>query len=166
MRRNLAAVVAEAVASRPGARALAAIAAILVATPPASAHEVLHLVERGRAVAVKAYESDGEALADRAYQVYSPADPERPYQEGRTDRRGWLAFVPDVAGKWRVKVLDETGHGLDMKIDAAPGAAAGAPADEAPSAAAFALRPLLGLLAIAAVFAALLAFYRRKRSGP
>lgn len=165
MRSNLAAVVVGAAPGRRGARALAAIAAVLAATP-ASAHEVLHQVERGRAVAVRAYESDGEALAHRAYQVYSPADPEQPHQEGRTDRRGWLAFVPDVAGKWRVKVLDETGHGLDLKIDAAPGAPAGAPADGAPSPAAFALRPLLGLLAIAAVFAALLAFYRRKRSGP
>lgn len=151
----------------PGSRAALALAAItaLLAALPSSAHEVLHLVERGRAVAVKAYESDGEVLAHAAWEVYSPADPKTPYQAGRTDRSGWLAFVPDVQGKWRVKVLDATGHGLDLEVDAAPGASAGAPGAGAPSPAAFALRPLVGVVAIAAVFAALFTVYRRKRSG-
>lgn len=152
------------VASR-GALVLAAITAFLAAQP-ASAHEVLHLVERSRAVAVKAYESDGGVLANTAYEVYSPADPGTPYQAGRTDRNGWLAFVPDVEGKWRVKVLDATGHGLDLEVDAAPGASAGAPAAGAPSPAAFVLRPLVGVLAIAAVFVVLFTVYRRTRSRP
>lgn len=141
-----------------------AVIAALLAALPATAHEVLHLVERSRAVAVKAYESDGEVLAGAAYEVYSPADPRTPYQAGRTDRGGWLAFVPDVPGKWRVRVLDATGHGLDLEVDAA--GAAGTQAAGAPSAAAFALRPLAGVAAIAVLFAALLAVHRRKRSRP
>lgn len=151
--------------SRPNRLALAALLALAAA--PALAHETLHEVARGKAIAVKASFVDGEVLAYTAFEVYSPADPRIPYQKGRTDRSGWLAFVPDAPGKWRVKVIDDTGHGLDVQIDAEPqGAAAPAPAAGAPSSAAFVLRPLLGLAAIGAVFAALYFTYRRKGTRP
>ena len=88
------------------------------------------LVEQGRAVAVKVYFADGEALAYCQYEVFSPADPKIPYQKGRTDRNGYLAFVPDAAGRWRVKVVDSTGHGFDTEVDvASSGAGGAAPAD-------------------------------------
>jgi nickel transport protein len=146
----------------------ALLAAIAVVAPAAArGHEVLHEIERSHAVAVRAYFADGEALAYTQYEVYSPADPQIPYQKGRTDRSGWLAFVPDVAGKWRVKVSDTSGHGLELEVDAvAPAAATTGPADAAPATAAFVLRPLVGLAAIAVVFGALLAFHRRGRRTP
>ena len=147
---------------RRGALALAAAAAALAA-PAAGAHELLHAVERDRAVAVKAYYADGEALADARYEVFSPADPKIPHQKGRTDRNGWLAFVPDAPGAWRVKVVDDGGHGIDVEVDASGAKATPAPAGSAPSTAAFVLRPLAGLAAIAAIFAALFAFHRRRR---
>jgi len=143
------------------ALALAAVGAV-----PALAHETLHEVARGKAIAVKAYFVDGEVLAYTAYEVYSPADPKIPYQKGRTDRGGWLAFVPDAPGPWRVKVIDETGHGLDLQVDAEAPGAAQAPAAGAVSTAAFVLRPLLGLAAIGAVFAALYLAHRRKGTTP
>ena len=145
------------------AAGFAALAAAALAAGPgtARAHEALHEVRAGSAIAVRAYFADGEPLAYRAYEVYSPADPKIPWQKGRTDRSGWLAFVPEVAGKWRVRVIDESGHGMDFEVDAA--AAGGAPAGGAGgSTAAFVLRPLVGLAAIAAVFAALALAYRRK----
>ncbi len=152
--------------TRPGRLALAALAALAAA--PAPAHETLHEVARGKAIAVKAFFVDGEVLAYTAYEVYSPADPKIPHQKGRTDRGGWLAFVPDAPGPWRVKVVDATGHGLDVQVDAAVGgASAAAPADGgAGSSAAFVLRPLLGLAAIGAIFGALYLAYRRKGSPP
>ncbi len=137
----------------------AALALLLAA--PAPAHEVLHEVQRGRAVAVRAYESDGEALAGAAYRVFSPADPGVPFLEGRTDRSGWLAFVPDAPGPWRVQVVGADGHGLDLVVDGTAPAATGT-ADSGPSGAAFVLRPLAGLLAVGAVFGALFAYHRRK----
>lgn len=141
--------------------AVAALAAAsLTFAGAAQAHEVLHEVQRGNAVAVRVYESDGEAVAGAEYEVYSPADPRVPTQKGRTDRAGWLAFVPDVAGDWRVKVVDDTGHGLDLRVPAAPAAAAGG--GGAPSAAAFALRPVVGAAAIVAVFGALFLLQRRR----
>ncbi|MGC3999459.1 MAG: DUF4198 domain-containing protein [Anaeromyxobacter sp.] len=141
--------------------ARAALAAIgLLAAGPALAHEVLHTVERGRALAVHVVYADGEPLAYAAYELYSPADPNVPHQKGRTDRSGWVAFVPDVAGSWRLKVTDATGHGLDVQLDAgAPTPEAGGPPG---GAAAFVLRPLLGIAAILAVFGLLIFFHRRR----
>jgi nickel transport protein len=148
----------------PSLAALVALAAV-----PAAAHETLHEVQRGKAIAVKGYFADGEVLAYAAYEVYSPADPRIPHQKGRTDRSGWVAFVPDVPGKWRVRVIDGTGHGLDVEVDAE--APRGAPAGESPSAGAtspvaFVLRPLLGLAVIGIVFAALVLVHRRKGAKP
>jgi nickel transport protein len=151
--------------SRHAFRAALAALALAVAAP-AAAHETLHEIARGKAVAVKAYFADGEVLAYTAYEVYSPADPKIPYQKGRTDRGGWLAFVPDAPGKWRVKVIDDTGHGLDLEVDAADPATAGQAAQSGSasglSSAAFVLRPLVGLAVIGAVFGALYFLYRRK----
>jgi nickel transport protein len=151
-------------------RRAAQLAAVLAALSPAAAraHEVLHQIERSRAVAVKAYFADGEVLAYTQYEIYSPADPKIPYQKGRTDRSGWLSFVPDVPGKWRVKIIDNTGHGLDLDVDATAGAVASpSPGSAAPdSAAAFVLRPLVGLAVIAAAFGLLFTVYRRKGAHP
>jgi nickel transport protein len=143
---------------------VALVVLLALVAMPAAAHETLHEVARGKAIAVKAYFVDGEVLAYTAYEVFSPTDPRIPYQKGRTDRSGWLAFVPDAPGKWRVKVIDDTGHGLDVQIDA--GTTAAPAAGEAVSSVAFVLRPLLGLAAIGAVFAALYLAYRRKDTIP
>lgn len=147
--------------SRPARLAGVALVAALLGAAPAAAHETLHEIQRGKAIAVRAYFADGEVLAYADYEVYAPADPAIPHQKGRTDRAGWLAFVPDAPGTWRVKVIDDGGHGLDLLVDAdAPSASS--PAGLA-SGAAFVLRPLAGLLAIGAVFAALW-LARRRRS--
>jgi nickel transport protein len=146
-------------------RQAALLAATIALVVPAAAqgHEVLHETARSRAVAVKAFFADGEVLAYQQYEIYSPVDPKIPYQKGRTDRSGWLSFVPDAPGKWRVKVIDNTGHGLDLEVDAAMGAAAPTSPGATPaSTAAFVLRPLVGLAVIAAVFGVLFVMYRRK----
>lgn len=141
-------------------RALA-VSLLLVAPAVAGAHEVHHEVERGRAIALRATYADGEPLAYAAAEVFSPADPGVPHLSARTDRHGWIAFVPDRDGAWRVKVADASGHGLDTTVEVG---AASAPTDRsAPSAAALVLRPLVGLAAIAAVFTALVLARRRRR---
>jgi nickel transport protein len=151
-----------------GAGSALAVLTLVAHIPAARAHEVLHTIERGKAIAVKAFFADGEVLAYTEYQVFSPSDPRIPYQKGRTDRSGYLAFVPDGPGAWRVKVADTTGHGLDLVVDVA---AVGAPSTNSKTRQgaelaswAFALRPLLGVGIIAALFALLVFLYRRKRS--
>jgi nickel transport protein len=148
--------------TRPAAALLAGVALSLAM--PVRAHEVLHEVKRDRAVAVRAWFPDGESLAYVQAEVFSPADPAIPHWKGRTDRNGWLAFVPDVPGPWRVRIVDSTGHGLDATVDVpAPGAAAGAIPSGVASAA-FVLRPLLGVALIAAIFGFLYLRGRRRAS--
>jgi nickel transport protein len=137
--------------------------ALLGAATPAIAHEVLHEVERGRATAVRAWFHDGESLADLQAEVFSPADGKVPYWKGRTDRNGWLAFVPNVPGKWRVRIVDSTGHGLDTTVEVAAGSAAGtAPAGA--SSLGSVLRPVVGAAIIAVIFGFLYLRGRRKAS--
>ena len=131
-------------------------------------HEVLHSLERGKAIAVKVYFADGEVMAYTQAEVFSPADPEIPWQKGRTDRAGWVAFVPDQPGTWRVRVADQAGHGLDLPVEVAPSTGeepgGSASQDQVAPSIAFVLRPLLGALFIALVFLVLVLTYRRRRS--
>ena len=143
-----------------------AVILLLASASAVRAHEVLHTVERGKAVAVKVYFADGEVAAYREVQVFSPADARIPYQKGRTDRSGYVAFMPDVPGAWRVVLVDDTGHGLDVKVDVATtGAAPSEGKSAAVSSWAFALRPIVGAAVIVAIFVLLLFAHRRKGSG-
>ncbi len=156
------------------AAACATALALAVGLAPlrAGAHEILHEVQWGRAVALRAYFADGEPLGQAQAEVYSPADTKIPHWKGQTDRNGWVAFVPDVAGTWRVRVVDATGHGLDTKVDVAAPAGLAAPAAPpdggAPSGGiatvGFVLRPLVGVALIAAIFGALYLYRRRRPS--
>lgn len=110
---------------------------------------------------------DGESLAYVQAEVFSPGDPKIPYWKGRTDRNGWLAFVPDVPGTWRVRIVDATGHGLDTTVEvASPIAAGGASGSGLPGVAslAFLLRPAVGVILIAAIFGFLYLRGRRRPS--
>ena len=154
---------------RPSTAALLAAVALLALSSAARAHEVLHEVQRGRAVAVHAWFPDGESLAYVQAEVFSPADGKIPFWKGRTDRNGWLAFVPDVPGNWRVRIIDSTGHGLDTTVEVPTPGTPGSPPGPAARAErsgvaslAFALRPVLGVALIAAIFGLL--FLRGRRS--
>ncbi len=141
--------------------------ALLGLACPAAGHEVLHEVQRGRAVAVHAWFPDGESLAYVQAEVFSPADEKIPYWKGRTDRNGWLAFVPDVPGKWHVRIVDTTGHGLDTVVEvASPIAADRADGSGTSGVASFAfiLRPVAGAAVIAAIFGFLHHLGRRRAS--
>jgi nickel transport protein len=118
-------------------------------------------------VAVRAWFHDGKSLADLQAEVFSPADGKVPCWKGRTDRNGWLAFVPDVPGRWRVRIIDPTGHGLDTFVDVPSPGAAGSVTETAPACAtslASVLRPAVGTALIAVVFGYLYLRGRRRAS--
>ena len=79
-------------------------------------HEVLYSLEKREAVILKVYFSDGTPVAYAPYEVYAPSDGKTPWQKGRTDRMGYLVFYPVEEGEWRVRVLEEGGHGLDISV--------------------------------------------------
>ena len=82
---------------------------------PVSAHDLQHLVEPGPAVIVRLFYSDTAVFAYEGYEVFRAGE-KIPYQVGRTDALGRLAFVPDRAGEWRVKATSGDGHGTDFTL--------------------------------------------------
>lgn len=134
------------------------VVSVLLATS-AMAHEIVWEAVRGRAVAVRISHEDGEALTDAAYEVVSPAGGDA-HQRGRTDRDGWLSFVPNAPGAWRVRVLDVAGHGVDATVDVSSLELQAQPSAATHSEAA--LRLVVAAGGIVALFSGVAVYYRRK----
>jgi hypothetical protein len=104
---------------------LRALAFALALSLPAAAgaHGVSEETERrGAAYAVRARYAGGEPLAGAVYQVIRPGRPERIVRSGRTDAQGWVEFLPDVPGRWKVRIVDATGHGRVVAVEVAEAA--------------------------------------------
>jgi len=85
-------------------------------------HSVNYHVEQ-KGIAVRAFYSAKDPSSYSQYEIYGPGDKEDlPHQTGRTDKNGFLSFVPDRAGTWRIKLWGESGHGYhgftaEVKVD-------------------------------------------------
>jgi nickel transport protein len=90
------------------------LAAVAVALP-AAAHDLQYTVSGGQAVVVKLFYVDDTPFTFEGYEIYREGD-KLPYQVGRTDGQGRIAFLPDRAATWRIKAISEDGHGLDFKL--------------------------------------------------
>lgn len=80
------------------------------------AHGVFHRIERQEAVVIVAEFDDGEPMSYADVKVHSPAGGKIEYQNGRTDRNGYFAFIPDGPGNWRITVDAGMGHLVDATI--------------------------------------------------
>lgn len=123
------------------------------------AHDLHFTVGGNQAVVVRLHYVDNTPFNFEAYEVYCQ-DEEHPYQTGRTDRQGRIAFLPDRAGAWRIKVYSEDGHGLDFRVTtdaAARVATADKPAYERYG------RIVAGVGLILGLFGALALYLARKR---
>jgi len=88
---------------------------LLLAARPVLAHDLQHTVTSGQAVVIKLFYVDNTPFSFEGYEIYHDGE-KLPYQVGRTDSRGRIAFLPDKAATWRVKTISEDGHGLDLKL--------------------------------------------------
>ncbi|MBM4180001.1 MAG: hypothetical protein FJ209_00405 [Betaproteobacteria bacterium] len=88
----------------------------LFAAWPVHAHDLQHSVDGAPAVVIKLFYMGDTPFAFEAYEIYREGE-KLPYQVGRTDSQGRIAFLPDRAGAWRVKAFSEDGHGLDFKLE-------------------------------------------------
>jgi nickel transport protein len=74
-----------------------------------------------KGIAVRIFYGADDPAGYSEYEITGPGD-SLPHQTGRTDRNGFIAFVPDRQGIWKVKVLGESAHGfhgvtLEIKVD-------------------------------------------------
>ena len=81
------------------------------------AHGVEYEVKEGRAVVLKAGYDDGEPMSYAEVKIFSPGNKDIEHQNGRTDKNGCFAFLPDQPGEWKVIVNDGTGHGVVTKVE-------------------------------------------------
>jgi len=84
-------------------------------TLPTAAHDLQYTVVGGQAVVIKLFYADNTPFTFEGYEIYRDAE-KLPYQVGRTDQLGRIAFLPDAAANWRIKVISEDGHGLDFQL--------------------------------------------------
>ena len=79
------------------------------------------VLEKG--IAVRAFYSEKDPSSYSQYEIWGPGDREDlPHQTGRTDKNGFLAFVPDRAGTWKIRLWGESSHGYhgfttEVKVD-------------------------------------------------
>lgn len=83
---------------------------LLAASGMAHAHGMFHEITRKETVVVTAEFDDGDPASYAQVKVYSPDGGEVEYQNGRTDRKGCFAFLPDRPGEWRIEIDGGMGH--------------------------------------------------------
>ena len=101
---------------------LPVLIALVSFTSAVQAHTVNYDVQQKSVAAVKVFYTAGDPASYAAFEVYAPDGGDLPHQTGRTDRNGFVAFVPDRQGTWKVKVLGESAHGyhgvtVEVKVD-------------------------------------------------
>jgi nickel transport protein len=90
--------------------ALLLFSMVLLSASALYAHTVNYDVQQ-KGIAVRIFYAAEDPASYSEYEVIGPGD-ELPHQTGRTDRNGFVAFVPDRQGIWKVKVLGESAHGF------------------------------------------------------
>ncbi|MBI9083681.1 MAG: hypothetical protein JEZ11_08780 [Desulfobacterales bacterium] len=95
---------------------LLAVIWMMVGIAPVWAHGVHYDFESEKTVCLRVSYSDGEPMSYAKAKIFSPADAEIEHQNGRTDKNGRFAFVPDIEGAWRIDVEDGMGHAVKAEI--------------------------------------------------
>lgn len=119
---------------------------LMLASPPAAAHAMHHRVDREAAVLVTFYYTEASRPAHQAYRVLAPGADRQPFQSGRLNALGEVAFRPDRPGIWRVRVDSTDGHGAEARIEIGEDALPSAVTQAAPGSRLVALSAALGWL--------------------
>jgi len=89
-----------------------------------SAHpHAIHYDVQPKGISVKIFYSKTDPASYSQYELYGPDD-QQPHQTGRTDKNGFVSFVPERPGIWKIKVWGESTHGfhgttIEIKVDQA-----------------------------------------------
>ena len=102
------------------AAGLVPAAALLLWTAAAQAHALSHKIHNeGAAVVLSMSYTDGSLPRFSSIRIFSPADPQQPFQIGRSDDAGRFVFLPTQPGAWRIQFEDdgEDGHKAEFAVD-------------------------------------------------
>lgn len=84
----------------------------------ASTHTVHYKVEQ-KGISVRIFYEGDNPASYAGYEIFGPGDTIN-HQNGRSDKNGFVSFLPDRPGKWKIKVSDESDHGIhgvNVEID-------------------------------------------------
>ncbi|MFA4920257.1 MAG: hypothetical protein WC581_13570 [Thermodesulfovibrionales bacterium] len=76
----------------------------------AEAHSVHYQVEN-KGISVRVFYAEDDPASYSSYEIFGPGD-KITHQKGRTDRNGFVSFLPDRKGEWIIKVFGESEHGM------------------------------------------------------
>ncbi len=87
---------------------------------PLWSHSIHYDVQQ-KGMSVRIFYAKDDPASYSEYELFGPGDKE-PHQIGRTDKNGFLSFLPDRPGVWKVKVWGESSHGyhgtaIDVQVD-------------------------------------------------
>jgi nickel transport protein len=87
---------------------------------PVAAHTVNYHVEN-RGISLRVFYDPEDPASYSSYEILGPGDT-IPHQKGRSDKNGFVSFMPDRGGTWVIKVLGESEHGMhgttiDVQVD-------------------------------------------------
>jgi nickel transport protein len=85
------------------------LALVFLMTSLAEAHSIHYQVEN-KGISVRIFYSPEEPASYSAYEIFGPED-KIPHKKGRTDKNGFVSFLPDRAGKWLIRASGESDHG-------------------------------------------------------
>lgn len=76
----------------------------------AEAHSVHYQVEN-KGISARVFYAEDDPASYSSYEIFGPGDT-IPHQKGRTDKNGFVSFLPDRQGTWLIKVSGESEHGM------------------------------------------------------
>jgi nickel transport protein len=76
----------------------------------AEAHSVHYQVEN-KGISVRVFYAEDDPVSYSSFEIFGPGDT-IPHQKGRTDRNGFVSFLPDRKGEWVINVYGESEHGM------------------------------------------------------
>ncbi|EGB15094.1 hypothetical protein DND132_1888 [Pseudodesulfovibrio mercurii] len=151
-----------------GRTVFAALCAMLLLSSPAWGHGVTYGVIPDHAVAVRFAYAGGEPMSYAETKVFGPdSPPDLEYQNGRTDARGVVSFVPDAPGTWTVTAWDESGHkgALEVPVTGSEAGLAAQAASVPQGGGATPVSVGLGLSLLANLALLVMVLRQRKRAG-
>ncbi|GAB6058507.1 hypothetical protein [Desulfonatronum parangueonense] len=86
---------------------------LLLPATTASAHGMYYRVDE-QGVSARFFYTQTDPASYSAYEIFAPGE-SIPHKTGRTDKNGFVSFLPDRAGTWTVSVAGESDHGLHPK---------------------------------------------------
>ena len=149
-----------------GKAVLMALCLTALFTSLAYGHGVTYGVVPDRAVAVRFGYAGGEPMSYTEFKVFGPdSSPDLEFQNGRSDARGMVSFVPDKPGVWTVTAWDEMGHrgSLEVPVEDLK-AGPSTPASRTPAGGPSAAKIALGLSLLANLALLGMVLRRRKRA--